>query len=360
MPRLNDVKASTRTLILCCALLSLLVLGIIPRIANASDIYLEWEGDDSTIGGFLTITNFPNEFQVDKTYQVNITITVEHLEDTEAVEFKTIEWLVETAPAENEQANKTLGYSVIDKNVTKGEPISMMSHWSIKDGITTKSGTLNAKSSLTLQNSTKTKTTQTLHIKPQAKITFKSDTTLTIHPRTIKIEQGQSVRINGTLASEQGPVMTIKNVKYPSGEIIFVNETVTYFEWPKIKLVYTNPKGEQINHSTNLGSFSNFTDRFKPDMLGTWFVEAKYEGSDYFLPSTSNLGIIYVDSRFPLFFWLGLIVFVIVLLGPYALRKVYKQTVKITEKKKKRGLTGDEPPSQPPEDSKEGADNSNK
>jgi hypothetical protein len=362
LAQLNSRKVSTRKLVLYFALVSLLTLEVFPVIVNATDVYLEWEGEKSTIGGFLTVNNFPNEFHVDKTYQVNITITVERLESAEAVEFSTIEWVVDTFISSNETEAKAIGYSVIHKNLTDGEKISVASHWSLNENITTKFGTVNAKTNLTLRDSANQTigTTQTLNINPHPKITFKSDTILTIQPRTKKIEQGEVVLINGTLNATQGPMMTIVKVTYPDGETETINENGTYFEWPKIELVYTNPKGEKINRSVNLNSFGVFTDRFKPDMVGMWFVEAKYGGSDYFSSSTSNLGVIYVDYTFPLLFWIGVIVLVIILFGPYVIKKFFQRKLIITEKKKKRGLTGDEPPSQPPEDSKEGADNSNK
>jgi hypothetical protein len=271
-------------------------------IVNATDVYLELEGENSTkIGGFLTVNNFPNEFHVDKTYQVNITLTVEHLDSAEAVEFSTIEWVVDTFITSNETKAKAIGYSVIHKNLTNGENISVTSHWSLNENITTKFGTLNAKANLTLRDSAnQTIGTQTLKINPHPRITFKSDTILTIQPRTKKIEQGEVVLINGTLNATQGPMMRIVNLTRPDRETETINENVTYFEWPKIELIYTNPKGEKINRSTNLNSSGVFTDRFKPDMVGMWFVEAKYAGSDYFSPSTSNLGLIYVDYTFPL------------------------------------------------------------
>jgi hypothetical protein len=336
LAQLKSRNVSTRKLVLYIALVSLLTLEVFPGIVNATDVYLEWEGENSTIGGFLTINNFPNEFHIDKTYQVNITITVEHLDSAEAVEFGTIEWVVDTFISSNETEAKAIGYSVINTNVTNGEKISVASHWSLNENITTKFGTLNAKASLTLRDSAnQTIGTQTLNINPHPRITFKSDTILTIQPRTKKIEQGEVVLINGTLNTTEGPMIRIANVTYPNGEIETVNENVTYFEWPKIELSYTNPKGEKINRSTNLNSYGVFTDRFKPDMVGMWFVEAKYGGSDYFSPSTSNLGIIYVDYTFPLYFWVGAVVLIIILFGPAVINRFYQRKQNITEKEKK-------------------------
>ena len=337
MAQLNSRKVSTRKLVLYFALVSLLMLEVFPVIVNANDVYLEWEGENSTIGGFLTINNFPNEFHVDKTYQVNITITVEHLESAEAVELSTIEWVVDTFISSNEMEAKALGYSVINKNLTNGEEISVVSHWSLNENITTKFGTLNAKANLTLRDSANQTigTPQTLNINPHPRITFKSDTILTIQPRTKKIEQGEVVIINGTLSATQGPMIRIVNRIYPTGENETVNETVTYFGWPKIELIYTNPKGEKINRSTNLNASGVFIDRFKPDMVGMWFVEAKYSGSDYFSPSTSNLGIIYVNYTFPLYFWVGAVVLFIILFGPGFINRFYQREQKIIEKRKR-------------------------
>jgi hypothetical protein len=339
LAQLKSRKVSTRKLVLYFALVCMLILEVFPMTVTAADVYLEWEGEKSTIGGFLTINNFPDEFHVDKTYQVNITITVEHLESAKAVEFGTIKWVVDTFVSSNETEAKEIGYSVIHKNLTNGEKISVASQWSLNENITTKFGTLNAKANLTLRDSAnQTIGTQTLNINPHPKITFKSDTILTIQPRTKRIEQGEVVIINGTLNATQGPMISIVSRTYPTGESKTINETITYFEWSKIELIYTNPKGEKINRSTNLDISGVFTDRFKPDMVGMWFVEAKYGGSDYFSSSTSNIGIIYVNYTFPLYFWIGVVVLAIILFVPWFINKFYQGEQKITIEKEKKGL----------------------
>ena len=333
---MNHYKCSNANLVLVLEIVLVFSLftGILTTNANSTELYLEWEtiavGEVPKVGGYITIADFPNEFHGDQTYKVNITITVERLDSADAIEFKTLNWTVDIRVNENEIESKSIGYSVFDKNLTKGKEISAVSYWSMREDITAKFGTLNVTSVLTLQNSTDLTPTQTLCIKTHPKLTFKSDTRLAISPRTRLVEQGDNVRIQGTLFSKEGPVMTINRTD-ATGEIIISNETVTYFEWPKIELVYTNPKGEQINRSTNLDSSGNFTDSFKPNVVGRWFVEAKYAGSDYFSSSTSNLAIIYVNYRFPLYFFVGLVFVITILFGPWLWKKRYPKEVNITE-----------------------------
>ena len=155
---------------------------------------------------------------------------------------------------------------------------------------------------------------------------------MTLHTRSAKIEQGQISVIKGTLSSTEGPNILLNRTS-PTGELV-INETVIDYDG-KIDIIYTNPKGEKINRSTNIDSHGNFTDGFKPDIVGTWFVEAKYDGNDYFTASKSNLAIIYVDYRFPTYLYVGLIFLIVIILGPTLLGFVSQKTVNISEQNKK-------------------------
>ena len=305
-------------------ILSLISTGISVADAEPVALYLGWRGDNQGVGGYLTINNYPQVLHGDQTYEVNMTLAVARLDYADAVEFKTINWLVRI----NDKEVVPIGFSVINGSLAKGEEVSLVSHWSMRANITSKSGYLEVDSSMTLINSTQEPVEQLLHISPVSKLTFMSDTTLKLDPRTLYVKQGETANISGTLTSREGATKLVND-----------STSVYAFEHERIDLVYTNPRGETINRSTSTDLYGNFSDAFtQTDVVGTWFVEAKYGGSDYFSSSTSNLAILHVDYRFPLFFYLGLIVVLIILVRvflPYRVIKLFRRSEKISDENNK-------------------------
>ena len=283
MKKLNPVRQITILLIISILCTISIFCGILPARANTDEIYLQWEGNDPEVGGYLTITSFPSVLEVGKTYKITATFSLEKLDYADAVEFGKIEWFLHAS-----DWNYTIGYSSLDANLTKHNENSTISHWGMSENPTTGGGTLDAFATIRLHNSTDPdKAVQTIKISPSIKLTLKVETRLRMRSNTFHGEQGHAIALNGTLRSVQGGATIPVN-----------NETISAFINPKINFVLNDPNGNQINVSTIADMNGNFIYEFTPNATGTWYGTASYDGSSYFFPSTSNMMIIRVRYQF--------------------------------------------------------------
>ena len=307
---MKDTNLATQTIVLL--LISTLFAisfsyGILPAQANPDDIYLQWEGDDPEVGGFLTIASFPAVLEVGKTYRITATFSLEKLGYADAVEFGRIEWTLYTP-----DGYYPIGYSSLDANLTKHQQDSTISHWGIKEKPPTGWGILKAIAEIRLHNSTEPgKAVQTIRIFPPIEVTLRVESVLRMNPVPFDVEQGHAIQLKGTLTSYQvGATTTVDN------------KTISDFDRPKIDLILTDPNGNQITRSIIADIYGNFAYEFRPNVTGIWYVTASYNGSSYFFPSTSNMVSIRVRYQFSWAALLAIISLLSLVVGPPLLKKI--------------------------------------
>lgn len=312
---MEKAKPARQSLI-CFLISGIVIIPILSGIAATkadTTVYLLWKGSNQGVGGYLEITDFPKVLTIGETYKITATFTVEELDYAEAVEFGKIEWALRTKPDEN----YTIGYSFMDVNITKHQKNSTISHWGFSKKPTSGGGLLMAIATVRLINSTEPdKTIQTISLCYPPIITLRVESHLRIRQSEwFGVRRGSTISLNGTLTSHQGKTITI----------LPANETTSAFYRTIIELEFTDPKGHKTTQSTNTDFYGNFTFRFTPNSTGTWFITAHYNGSSYFLPSTSNIAVVHVVPQDPSVPLLVGAVLIAVILAPWIARKHTKE-----------------------------------
>ena len=96
-------------------------------------------------------------------------------------------------------------------------------------------------------------------------------------------------------------------------------------------LEFTDPNGYKTTQSTNTNFTGEFSFKFTPNATGTWFIAANYSGSDYFLPSNSNIVIVQVVDPYLIVPLLATLVFIIFLATPWGIGKLFGKHIKEIE-----------------------------
>lgn len=278
----------------------LLLTAVMTVNSTSTEIYLDWQVKDPAAGGHLTVSNYPPVLEDGQTYQVELTFTLEWLDWGDTVEFQMIQWFVDTGESENQLF---LGYSAVDSMLKKNESVTVSSHWSLRRHPLNETGWLKMNATVILHDSTQPSETRVptiSQIRPSIQVSLKVENhlTLTLSPRTV--EKGQSVTANGTL--------------------------VPAVAGATINLTYVKPNGEKVIRWANTDQQGNFSDKYTPDVEGTWSVKASWTGTEHYTASSSNLVVFKVDPQSPLVPAIAGLAVLLVIFGPTLVR-IRKETV---------------------------------
>ncbi len=267
------------------------------QTSETSTVYLTWQVNNPGAGGDLSIT-FPRTLENGQTYKVDLTLTVEWTQrENSSVEFKTIEWLLNTG----ENQTQLLGYSSVDTTIQKHASAVASSYWSPSEQQTGETGTLQMNAEVVIHASNQSSETQipsAVQISPPTQITIRSKNqlTLTLTPRALA--KNDALNVTGQVS----PAI--------SGAAINVT--------------YVKPTGEVVSRWANTDAEGKFTDTYAPTVEGTWTVKASLAESEHYVAATTDILVFKVDPQFPWIPIAAIIALAAALLGPIAARKIKK------------------------------------
>jgi hypothetical protein len=237
--------------------------------ADSTVLYLDWEMPGDIVGeGHLTISGFPTVMEENQTYKTEITITLDIGENINPGKFK-------FGIRENDELN--FGYAFLNSTLQKGQSVTLISHWKIED----------------IPNNL---TEGTLKI---VNATANNNATLNTTPQDIKIK----FRIESQLNLTVPKTLTIW------GTLLVEGNVTKNAEGAKISITYLGPNGTEIVRGTSTDIDGNFNDEFKPDLEGTWWIKASWNGTEKYAAASSTLQSFEYKPAFPFLLALAIIGF---------------------------------------------------
>jgi hypothetical protein len=269
LPRKINMKktlyASVELGLICILLLS----SIRSVHADSTTLYLDWKLENGDSAGHMTISGYPTAIEENQTYKVEITLTHEKgaIPDFKYLNF-TVDGINNVDPI-------FLGYSsinsVLEKNAT-----TLISHWKTQDIPTNqKEGALKI---ITDNNETVITTPELIAVK------FKTTNTLKLIPPN---------------SLNKGDVMTVKGNITMEGESVPTTGII-------INLAYLNPNGTEILRKVTVDENGNFMDRYVPNLDGTWWIKASWNGTEKYSRASSSTYSFEVYPQIPFWLYLGI------------------------------------------------------
>lgn len=258
-----------------CGVLSLVVLialltsTLISVNAESTILYLDWKLEGTPIVyGHLTLSNFPNVMEENKTYKIEATLTLESGNNQD------LGYLYFRVHFSEEDSNADLGYSYINTTLNRADSVALISHWKIAD----------------------------LDDYNEGKLVVESDKGIfTLSPEDIKIKFPTKNILSMNVPEEvnRGDALPIEGSMNPSEE------------GAKISLTYIKPNGTEIIRVATIDRNGTFTDNFAPDIEGTWWVKASFNGTKDYAASSTNLSSFRVQPVMPSYLIIAAIGFVV-------------------------------------------------
>jgi hypothetical protein len=250
----------------------MLLSNIKSVIADSTNLYLDWELENGNSAGHLTISGYPTAIEENQTYKVEITLTHEKgaIPNFDYLNF-TVKW------SNNDNLSSLLGYSSIHSALEKNGT-TLISHWKSQEiPNNQQEGTL--------------------------RIVTNNGDTLKTEPEIIKVKFKASNTINLNVQSSlnKGDIMETK------GNITIESNSITS-EGIIISLSYLNPNGTEILRKVTTNKDGNFIDKFDPNMEGTWWCKASWNGSEKYSKASSEIIPFEVNSQIPFWLYIGTVV----------------------------------------------------
>ena len=233
-------KLKMYTALLSACIITLLALNVISVNADSTTLYLDWRLEDNqTVYGHLTLSNFPKVMEKNKTYKIEVILTLEsgNNQDLGCLKFK-------VTSSENDNY-VDLGYSFINSVLNQSDSVTLVSHWKVVDPIDYNGGKLVVDSD-------------------------KGKFILSPEENEVKFPVKNILSINVPEEVSRGDVIFITGSMNPSEEGMIIS------------LTYLQPNGTEIIRSTTVDSEGVFTDSMTPDTEGKWLIKASFNGTqDY-------------------------------------------------------------------------------
>jgi hypothetical protein len=274
-------------------LIFILLLSSIRSIqADSTTLYLDWKLDNGDSAGHMTISGYPSAIEENQTYKVEITLTHEK---GAIPDFKYLNF---TVGGNNNFDPIFLGYSsinsVLEKNAT-----TLISHWKTQEiPPNQKEGTLKI---ITDKNDTVKTTPELIAVK------FKTTNTLELAP-PISPNKGESMTVKGNITMEGESVPTVGII---------------------INLAYLNPNGTEILRKVTVDENGNFVDEYVPNLDGTWWIKASWNGTEKYSQASSKTYSFEVYPQIPFWLYLGITGLIVWVAVSLSLLKWYSKTEQI-------------------------------
>ena len=260
-------------------LLSIILVSTISSVtADSTTLYLDWNLVENTdVYGHLTLSGVPETMEYNQTYKVEITLT---LESYDPHDLRKLDFYLNTSSTGRALP---LGNCAINSTLHRAESFTLYSHWKIEhDEISPflTEGKL-------LINSTigKTATEKTLETTPRdITIKLKESSILELTDAKVKIVPFPNPL---NLIEEVSVEGNLKNSSFAS---------IDYITWSKISLTYLSPNGTEIIRQVSTNDIGHFTDKFVPDLVGTWRVKATWNGTEKYSAATSSVKLFEVQG----------------------------------------------------------------
>ena len=271
MAALKKFKLIFSTIIIGVIVIFLLSTSFFVK-ADSTTLYFDWSLEqNSDVGGHLTLSGFPSVMDVNQTYKIEITLTLEY-------------GINQNLGFLNFSLDKTLplGYCGINSTLKKADSVSLISLWITNSTFNQTEGILKINSSQGyFMTSPK-----------EIKVKLRLGNNLTLTELPTNAHRGDPVLIRG----KWEPVD---------------NETLEYSsQWVSISLTYLSPNGTEIVRRTGIDTNGFFSDRINPEYEGTWKVKASWNGTERYAPSFSSVETFEVQPLIPWYLIVAGILFI--------------------------------------------------
>jgi hypothetical protein len=296
---IKKFKLISSTIIIGAIVIFLLSTSFFVK-ADSIALYFDWSLEqNSDVGGHLTLSGFPSVMDVNQTYKIEITLTLEYGMN---LNLGFLNFSLDLANSEDQTLH--LGYCGINSTLNKADSVSLISIWTINSTFNQTEGILKINSSQGyFMTSPK-----------EIKVKLRLGNSLTLTELPTNVHRGDEALIKG----KWEPVD---------------NETLKYAsQWVSISLTYLTPNGTEIVRRTGIDESGFFSDRIKPDYEGTWKVKASWNGTERYAPTFSSVETFEVQPPIPWYLFVAAIVvtiYVIWIVIAFTINKIFPREEQI-------------------------------